>query len=180
MPVPLLGAPEVSLVAHTIQLAVAPVFLLAGIGGFLNVCASRLARVIDRARAVEALVMRSTGAEHDRLIDEIRILDRRITVVNAAIFLSVLAALLISAVVILLFASNLIDVNLGTVISLLFVGSMTSIAAAFAIFLYETRLGSRVTHIRNEVLYHKVESELLSDGPRPSKPAVPKPEVRRP
>lgn len=169
---PWLVTPEVTLVAHTIQLAVAPVFLLAGIGGFLNVCASRLARVIDRARVVEGLVLRSTGAEHDRLIDEIRILDRRITVVNAAIFLSVLAALLISAVVILLFASNIVVMSIGTVISLLFVGSMSSIAIAFAIFLYETRLGSRVTHIRNEVLYHKVEADqaVATEGPRPSKP----------
>jgi hypothetical protein len=169
---PWLVTPEVSLVAHTIQLAVAPVFLLAGIGGFLNVCASRLARVIDRARVVEGLVLRSTGPEHDRLIDEIRILDRRITVVNAAIFLSVLAALLISSVVILLFASNLVEASIGTIISLLFVGSMTSIAAAFAIFLYETRLGSRVTHIRNEVLYHKeeIEQAATAHGPRPSKP----------
>ncbi len=154
-----LATPEVSLVAHTIQVAVAPVFLLAGIGGFLNVCVSRLARVIDRARAVEKLVQASRGAEHDRLIDEIRILDRRITVVNAAIFLSVLAALLISGVVILLFASNLLDANLGTLIALLFMGSMISIAIAFAIFLYETRLGSSVTHIRNEILYHKAEVE---------------------
>jgi len=167
---PVLATTEVSLVAHTIQLAVAPVFLLAGISGFLNVCVGRLARVIDRARAIETQVMRSTGAEHDRLIDEIRILDRRITVVNATIFLSVLAALLICAVVILLFASNMVDVEIGMIISVLFAGSMISIAAAFAIFLYETRLGSRVTHIRNEVLYHQAETDQVGDGPKPSRP----------
>ncbi|MBB5984617.1 DUF2721 domain-containing protein [Sphingobium lignivorans] len=157
--IPALSYPEVSEVTHVIQLAVAPVFLLAGIGGFLNVCASRLARVIDRARVVEKLVPQSTGAEHDRLIQEIRILDRRISVVNTAIFLSVLAALLISAVVILLFASNLVMANLGTLIALLFMGSMISIASAFAIFIVETRLGSQVIHIRNEILYHQAEEE---------------------
>lgn len=162
-----LTSPEVSEVAHTIQLAVAPVFLLAGIGAFLNVCASRLARVIDRARAVEKLVTQTFGAEHDRLIDEIRILDRRISVVNSAIFLSVLAALLTCAVVILLFASNLADINLGTLIALLFMGSMISIGAGFAMFIVETRLGSRVIHIRNEILYHQSENDAAG-GDRPN------------
>ncbi len=153
-----LASPEVSQVAHTIQLAVAPVFLLAGIGGFLNVCASRLARVIDRARVVEKLVPQSLGREHDRLIDEIRILDRRISVVNTSIFLSVLAALLICAVVVLLFASNMVGINMGTLIALLFIGSMLSIGSAFAMFIIETRLGSRVIHIRNEILYHQEDA----------------------
>ncbi|MBO9669661.1 MAG: DUF2721 domain-containing protein [Sphingobium sp.] len=154
-----LTSTEVSQVAHTIQLAVAPVFLLAGIVAFINVCASRLARVIDRARAVEQRVVMTIGAEHDRLIDEIRVLDLRIKVVNRAILLSVLSSLLVCAVVILLFASSLLDVNLGTLIALLFIGSMLSIGSAFAIFIYETRLGSRVIHIRNEILYHRADEE---------------------
>ncbi len=154
-----LTSTEVSQVAHTIQLAVAPVFLLAGIVAFINVCASRLARVIDRARVVETLVLETTGEEHDRAIDEIRVLDQRIRVVNRAIFLSVFSSLLVCAVVILLFASSLLDVNLGTLIALLFIGAMLSIGTAFAIFIQETRLGSRVIHIRNEILYHRADEE---------------------
>ena len=156
--VALTGA-EVSQVAHTIQLAVAPVFLLAGIVAFINVCASRLARVIDRARVVEKLVLSTTGAEHDRLIEEIRVLDRRIKVVNRAILLSVVSSLLVCAVVIFLFASSLFEVNLGTLIAVLFIGSMLSIGSAFAVFIYETRLGSQVIHIRNEILYHRADGE---------------------
>ncbi|HZV57076.1 MAG TPA: DUF2721 domain-containing protein [Sphingobium sp.] len=154
-----LTAAEVSQVTHTIQLAVAPVFLLAGIVAFINVCALRLARVIDRARALERVVLESRGGKHDRAIDEIHVLDQRIRVVNRAILLSVLSALLICAVVILLFASNLFDMNMGTLIALLFIGSMLSIGSAFALFIYETRLGSRVIHIRNEILYHQVEEK---------------------
>ena len=52
-------------VAQIIQLAVAPVFLLAGIGAFLNVCAGRLARIVDRARGLEARILASRGSEHD-------------------------------------------------------------------------------------------------------------------
>ena len=42
----------VSAIAHQIQMAVAPVFLLAGIGAFLNVMAQRLARTVERDRRV--------------------------------------------------------------------------------------------------------------------------------
>jgi hypothetical protein len=40
-------------ISHVIQLAVAPVFLLAGVGAILNVMANRLSRIIDRARVLE-------------------------------------------------------------------------------------------------------------------------------
>lgn len=151
--------PEVSLVTHTIQLALAPVFLLAGIGAFLNVCAGRLARIVDRARFIEQMVLETKGEEHDRLIAEIRVLDQRMGVVNLATFLSVLSAVMICAVVILLFASNLTDVNLGTLIALLFMGSMFSIGSGFATFIVETRLSARAVRIRNDILYHRATTE---------------------
>lgn len=155
----LTASPEVSLVTHTIQLSVAPVFLLAGIGAFLNVCTGRLARIIDRARTIEGLLPRSRGAEHDRLLAEIRTLDRRMGIVNGAILLSVLSALLICAVVVLLFASNLVSANMGRVIALLFIGSMLSIGAGFATFIREIRMSSGVVRIRNEILFHQEEQE---------------------
>ena len=55
---------SVTTVAQIIQLAVAPVFLLAGIGAFLNVCAGRLSRIVDRARQIEPLLLASRGGEH--------------------------------------------------------------------------------------------------------------------
>jgi hypothetical protein len=151
--------PQVSQVAQTIQLALAPVFLLAGIGAFLNVCVSRLARIIDRARAVEELVLSTRGKEHDRMVAEIRVLDRRMSVVNGAIFLSVASACAVCLVVILLFAGNLLNAHLGTAVAILFSLAMVLQAAAFATFIQEIRLASRTIHIRNEVLYHKVEAE---------------------
>jgi len=151
--------PGVSRVAQTIQLALAPVFLLAGIGAFLNVCTGRLARVIDRARTVEPLVLRSRGKEHDRLVAEIRRLDQRMTVVNSAIFLSVASACAVCVVVILLFAAQLFTVKLGTEVALLFILAMLLLVVAFATFLLEVRLASKTIHIRNEVLFHTVAEQ---------------------
>ena len=146
-------------VAQIIQLAVAPVFLLAGVGAFLNVCAGRLARIVDRARGLEPRILASRGTEHDRLIAELRVLDRRMGLVSQAIFLSVLSALLICAVVVLLFAASLTGAHLGTAVALLFIGSMIAIAAGFAIFLVETRIGSRSVRIRTELLDHQADEQ---------------------
>ncbi len=149
--------PELTHLAQIIQLAVAPVFLLAGLGAFLNVCAGRLARIVDRARGLEPRILDSRGEEHDRLIGEVRLLDRRIAVVNRAIFLTVLAALLISAVVILLFVAFLSGYRFGTAIALLFIASMLCTGLGFAVFLHETRLGTRSVRIRAHILDHEAE-----------------------
>lgn len=156
-----LSPPDTSVlaVAQIIQLAVAPVFLLAGVGAFLNVCAGRLSRIVDRARSVEPLLLASRGAEHDRRLAEIRVLDKRMALVSWAIFLSVLAAVLICLVVILLFAASLAGAHFGTAVALLFIATMVSIGLGFAVFLFETRLGARSVRIRNEILEHMVEPE---------------------
>ena len=151
--------PELTQLAQIIQLAIAPVFLLAGLGAFLNVCAGRLARIVDRARGLEPRILGSRGEEHDRLIGEVRLLDRRIAVVNRAIFLTVLAALLISAVVILLFLAFLSGYRFGTAIALLFIASMLSTGLGFAVFLHETRLGTRSVRIRTHILEHQAEPD---------------------
>jgi hypothetical protein len=151
------AADSPALVAQVIQLAVAPVFLLAGVGAFLNVCALRLARIVDRARGIESRVLEARGDEHDRVLGELRILDRRMALVSRAIFLSVLSAVLTCAVVVMLFAGGLTGAHVGTAIALLFMASMISLALGFAIFLIETRLGSRAVRIRPAILQHEVD-----------------------
>src|SRR6476659_6503671 len=112
---------SVSTVAEIVRLALAPVFLLSGIGAFLNVCASRLSRIVDRSRAVEPLLLSSRGMDHERWIRELHVLDRRMGLVGWAISLSVLSAVLICLVVALLFAARLTRSELGTPIAILFI-----------------------------------------------------------
>lgn len=149
--------PDLRYLAQIIQLAVAPVFLLAGLGAFLNVCASRLARIVDRIRKLEPRIIDSRGEEHDRLIDEVRLLDRRSRIVSSAIFTTVLSALLISGVVILLFLAFLTGYQFGNAIALLFIASMICTGLGFAIFLHETRLGTRAIQVRAHILEHKAD-----------------------
>ena len=152
-------APDLRYLAQIIQLAVAPVFLFAGLGAFLNVCVGRLARIIDRTRELEPRILGSRGEEHDRLICEISLLDHRIRVVNRAIFSTVLAAIMISTVVVLLFAGFLSGLRFGTAIALLFIAAMIATGVGFAFFLHETRLGTRAIHVRTDILEHQAEED---------------------
>lgn len=147
----------VSTVADVVRIAVAPVFLLSGIASFVNVCTTRLSRIVDRSRDIEPKLLASRGAEHDRWIGDLKVLDRRMSLVSWATALSVVSALLICLVVVLLFAASLSRFRFGSEIALLFIASMLAIGAAFAVFLYETTVAARAVRVRSELLQHTVD-----------------------
>jgi hypothetical protein len=139
-------------VVNTIQIAIAPVFLLAGIGAILNVMVGRLARIIDRARVVEALHPRSSGPEHDRHVWELRLIDKRVTVINNAIFLCVASALAVCLVVALLFVSQLTKLHFGPIVAIFFILAMLLLMGALILFLVEVRMSLGAIHVREELL----------------------------
>ncbi len=139
-------------IARTIQLAVAPVFLLAGIGAFMNVIAGRLNRVVDRSRFLERLHPDTVGEEHDRHVRELRLLDRRITLASNAIFLCVASAITVCFVVTLLFVAEMANLNYGASVSILFVLAMALLASGLILFLIETRVAVGGIRVREELL----------------------------
>lgn len=143
---------SLSTVADTIQTAIAPVFLLAGIGAMLNVMVGRLARVVDRARTLEQLHPRSIGPEHDRHVWELRLIDRRVSVINWAIFLCVSSALAICLVVAMMFISRLANFHVAAAVAVAFVVSMLLLMGGLILFLVEVRLSRGAIHIRQELL----------------------------
>jgi len=148
---------SVNTVAETVRLALAPVFLLSGIGAFLNVLASRLSRIVDRSRDIEPQLLASRGTEHDRWLEGLKILDRRMSLINWATGLSVTSAVLTCLVVVLLFAANLTSTHLGNEIAVLFMASMLTIGAGFAVFLAETTIAARAVRVRTDLLQHIAE-----------------------
>jgi hypothetical protein len=148
----MMAGPYLSTVAETIQAAIAPVFLLAGIGAILNVMVGRLARIVDRARGLEQLHPRSTGPEHDRHVWELRIIDRRISVINKAIFLSVASALMVCLVVALMFIARLMSFHVGAIVAVTFILSMGLLMAGLIYFLIEVRMSLEAIHVREELL----------------------------
>lgn len=144
--------PAISSIAQTIQLAIAPVFLLAGIGAILNVLAGRLARVVDRSRVLEELHGASTGEEHHRYVIELRAVDRRMRLANGAIALLVASAVVVCLLVALLFITQLAGLAFRVAVAIAFVLSMALLIAGLVLFLIEINVALRGLRVREELL----------------------------
>lgn len=131
-------------ITHAIQQAVAPVFLLAGIGAILNVLAGRLARIIDRSRALHSRLESATGERAEGMCKELVILTRRARVVNRAIAFGTISSLLVCVVIALLFISALGEWQLGMTVVGLFVAAMGCLIISLISFLREIQLAMRV------------------------------------
>ncbi len=143
-------------IAHTIQVAVAPVFLLTGISGFLNVLANRLGRVVDRARKLEAEFTEPDDPGHWLQVTELRNLDKRIMLANWAILLCTSAAGMICLVVAGLFIADLANLGFARTMAVGFILAMALVISGLGFFLAEVRLSLRSIRIRDELLEHGV------------------------
>src|SRR5688572_9008856 len=108
-------------VSHLIQLAVAPVFLLSGVGIILTVLTNRLARVVDRARTVEREALDAPPENVALYKETLRVLARRARMMNRAITMSTISALLVSLVVVTLFLSAFFKFDMSAPIALMFI-----------------------------------------------------------
>jgi Protein of unknown function (DUF2721) len=135
-------------IAHLIQVALTPIFLISAIGVTLNVLTSRLARVVDRARVMEDRVRAALESPGSKQIhDALAILERRAGWINAAITLITLSALFIALVVVMLFVNALLRWDLSVFIASMFILSMLTLAAALLAFLIEVRIATKTLRI---------------------------------
>jgi MFS family permease len=138
--------------AHTIQLAVTPVFLLSGLAALLNVFAGRLARAVDRSRVIQARFPELDRDGLERARDELRTLDRRMRLITGSILLSTMSAVAVCLVVTLLFVSRLAGGGYARTVAVLFIAAMALLVAALVLFLVEVRLGNAAIRLRHEWL----------------------------
>ena len=127
-------------VAHVIQLAVAPVFLLTGIGAILSVLTGRLGRLVDRFRALSE----SNEVLLPKYARELNILSLRARWVHWAITLCTASALFIAIVIGALFMGAVVDLNPSRIVSILFIVAMTSLIIGLGCFLREISLSAHI------------------------------------
>lgn len=136
---------NISTVASVIDIAVAPVFLLAGISGLLLVLTSRLGRTIDRSRSLQAAEAEVRSPEHKLTIRREKAnLVRRMHLNHFAIGMAVLSAILVCLVVVALFLGSLWQLNVAVVVASLFIVCMIILSLAFCGFLLEVLVATRV------------------------------------
>ncbi len=142
-------------VLQVLQTALTPAFLLVALGSMLNLFTGRLTRIIDRARDRETLYDVTRGPEHERLVYELRLLERRMTVTGRAIWFGVAAAVVVCVMIAMLFLIGLAKVELSTAIAGTFLLALLLMASALGCFMYEVHLSTRVLHVRAEYLEYE-------------------------
>ncbi|WP_231635469.1 DUF2721 domain-containing protein [Novosphingobium aerophilum] len=141
-----------TMIVQTIQLALTPVFVLVAIGNILNILSTRLGRVVDRARTLQQLHNETQGAEHDMVVLEIRLVDRRITIITKAIRFMVLSALAIGTTVAILFLQGLAGLDLHGLAAVIFLASIVLLLVALVLFLHETQVAAQALSIPRDYL----------------------------
>ncbi|MBE9153900.1 MULTISPECIES: DUF2721 domain-containing protein [unclassified Cyanobium] len=144
-PDPLLAAAQTATVetlARAIQLSVAPVFLLAGIGGLLVVLTNRLARIVDRSRRLQEQMGDATVSRARQSKQELQLQKRRMTLVLKAIELCTVTILLVALVVAIVFVSVVTAIDLALVVVPLFVAAMLCLMVAVLLFMREVQLAA--------------------------------------
>ena len=133
-------AENLTTVSHVIQLAVAPVFLLTGVGAILSVLTGRLGRLVDRFRVLTETVLDLPLNQ----VGELKILSVRVVWVHWAITLCTVSALFVAIVIGALFVGAVVDINPSRIVSILFIMAMTSLIIGLGCFLREISLSVHI------------------------------------
>ena len=140
----------VTLIAQIIQLAIAPVFLLVGISGLLNVMTGRLARIVDRVRALEEDVLTADAERRRDDVGELAILSRRLSISQGAIAMCTISAIFVCVMVIVLFVAAIGSMDFAVPVALLFILIMTALTIGLLLFFLEVAISTRVVRVRDE------------------------------
>lgn len=130
------------MIAQTIQLALAPVFVLVAIGNILNLLSTRLGRIVDRSRFLVDRHAETQGSDHDAVVRDIRALDRRIAIIGRAILVLVISALMVGLTVAMLFLDGVTHFDLQPAAMVAFILAIALLMYALLLFLRETRLAT--------------------------------------
>ena len=150
MPLPQPPFDRLDDVAHIIQVALTPVFLLSSIGTLINVFSARLGRVsdqVDKIMEASAIV-----ADRDRLFGDRRLrqLKRRSRVLDIAVILASSGGVSTCGAALTLFYGALRDSGVASALYGLFGLAIVFTIASLVAFVYEMLLAGRFLRARVE------------------------------
>jgi len=140
------------MIAQTIQLALAPVFVLVAIGNIMNILTTRLGRIVDRSRSLKTLHAATQDAQHDEVVVEMRFVDRRIQLIGRALLVLVSSGLGIGVTVGMVFIGEIFGIELRTLTASTFFLAISLLMLALVFLLMETRLVARSLRLPPELL----------------------------
>lgn len=152
--------PDLAAVISVLQTALTPAFLLVAVGSLLNVLTGRLSRIVDRSRDLQRQYADTQGAAHERVVRELRIIEKRMRVVGSSILFAVLSAISVCVMIVALFVLGLTNTHAAWFAVALFMLALALLSASLVQFVREIRLATYAIYVPEEYL------EL----PPPSKP----------
>ena len=144
--------PDLNMVISVLQTALTPAFLLVAVGSLLNVLTGRLSRIIDRSRDLQTLHAATEGESHQRVVSELRIIERRMRVVGSSILFAVLSAIAVCVMISLLFLMGLTQFSAPWVAVAVFMLALLLLVACLLQFVHEIRLATLAIYIPVEYL----------------------------
>ena len=135
-----LNADGVNTVSQLIQLSVAPVFLLAGVAGLLNVFTGRLSRIIDKVDKLDKYEEENILKDEKSILkitQRREFLTMRMKNTNLAILFSTSTGLLVAMVIVTMFLSAIFNFKDFLFIAILFILAMICLIISLFLFLRE-------------------------------------------
>ncbi|MGH6798102.1 MAG: DUF2721 domain-containing protein, partial [Roseiarcus sp.] len=124
-------------VAHIIQVALTPVFLLSGLAGLLSVFSTRLGRVADKVDHLSDAIETAEGDDAIRLSEQLDYLGKRSLVLDAAVVLGALGGGATCAAVLALFVGFLWQILVARILFAFFGFAIIFTLAALIAFVIE-------------------------------------------
>ena len=152
----------VATIAHIIQGALTPVFLLSGIATLLNVFSTRLARVADQVEAASRVLAMADAAEIRLLDRQLRNLYRRSVALDVAVVLAAIGGAATCASVLTLFIGSLREARIEQVLFGLFGLAVVSALGGVLAFTVEMMIAG--IGIREEVAESQHSARRRSGG----------------
>lgn len=151
-------------VAHVIQIALTPVFLLSGIASLLGVFSTRLARVADRVHAVSDKLDDAPASMRPELQRRLAYLQRRSHLLDTAVILSAVGGGATCMAAVLLFVGTLRNQAVVTSLLAAFGFALMCTVGALAAFLAEMLIASRGIRDQVAAVSEEVEAAELPEG----------------
>jgi hypothetical protein len=144
--------PDLAAVISVLQTALTPAFLLVAVGSLLNVLTGRLSRIVDRSRDLQRQYADTEGAAHDRVVSELRIIEKRMRVVGSSILYAVLSAISVCVEIAMLFLMGLSQFSAAWVAVAVFMLALALLSACLFQFVREIRLATYAIYVPEEYL----------------------------
>ncbi|MFO1487098.1 MAG: DUF2721 domain-containing protein [Verrucomicrobiota bacterium] len=135
-----MGATKLSELIPVLQVAVGPVILISGVGLLLLSLTNRFGRAVDRSRQLVREMRDATGADRQRLSGQVAILFRRAQLIQRAVILGATSVLFAAVLIITLFFTALMHLELAVPISLIFICCLTSLIGSLVAFIMDIQL----------------------------------------